>query len=49
MGSALAKIIPTIKEEKPDLLKKIEKFGSLPPEVVLRNTMRSGFCCRFTI
>ena len=49
MGSALAKIIPTIKEEKPDLLKKIEEFGSLPPEVVLRNTMRSGFCCRFTI
>jgi flavin-dependent dehydrogenase len=49
MGSAMAKIIPTIKEEKPDLLQKIEKFGALPPEFVLRNTKRSGFPCNFTI
>ena len=49
MGSAMAKIIPTIKEERPDLLAKIEKFGSLPPEFVLKNTIRSGFHCNFTI
>lgn len=49
MGSALAKIIPAIREEKPDLLRKIEQFASFPPEVVLRNTIRSGFRCSFTI
>ena len=49
MGSAMAKIIPAIKEEKPDLLKKIEQFASFPPEVVLKNTIRSGYHCNFTI
>ncbi|MCK5186892.1 MAG: hypothetical protein KAR43_07110, partial [Deltaproteobacteria bacterium] len=49
MGRAMAKIIPTIKKGKPALLKKIEKFASFPPHVVLRNTIRAGFHCNFTI
>ena len=49
MGQAMAKIIPTIKKEKPGLLKKIEEFALLPPNVVLRNTIRAGFHCNFTI
>jgi len=49
MGKALAKIIPTIKKEKPGLLEKIEKFGSYPPHIMLKNTIRVGFNCAFTI
>ena len=49
MGTAMAKIIPTIKAERPGLLKKIEEFSSFPTHVVLRNTIRSGFHCNFTI
>ena len=49
MGSAMAKIIPTIKAEKPALLEKITKFTSYPPDVVLKNTIRAGFNCSFTI
>lgn len=49
MGKALAKIIPTIKQEKPGLLEKIEKFDSYPPHIMLKNTIRVGFNCAFTI
>jgi flavin-dependent dehydrogenase len=49
MGVAMAKVIPTIQKERPGLLKKIEEFSSYPPHVVLRNTIRSGFHCNFTI
>jgi flavin-dependent dehydrogenase len=49
MGAAMVKVIPTIKKERPGLLKKIEEFSSFPPHVVLRNTIRSGFHCNFTI
>jgi len=45
----MAKIIPTIQSEKPALLEKITKFSSYPPDVVLKNTMRAGFNCSFTI
>ena len=48
-GRAMAKIIPIIKKEKPALLKKIGEFASFPPHVVLRNTIRAGFHCNFTI
>jgi hypothetical protein len=49
MGVAMAKVIPIIQKERPGLLKKIEEFSSYPPHVVLRNTIRSGFHCNFTI
>ena len=49
MGAAMVKVIPTIKKERPGLLKKIEEFSSFPAHVVLRNTIRSGFHCNFTI
>lgn len=48
LGKALLKIIPIIQKEKPELLNKLTGFGSLPPEVVLKNTIRSGFNCSFT-
>ena len=49
MGKAMVKIMPIIKAEKPDLLEKIGKFGSYPPSIILRNTIRVGFNCAFTI
>ena len=49
MGSAMAKIIPTIKAERSGLLEKIEKFSSYPPHIMLKNTIRAGFHCNFTI
>jgi len=48
MGKALIKVIPAIQKERPDLLKKLTGFSSLPPEVVLKNTIRVGFNCSFT-
>jgi flavin-dependent dehydrogenase len=48
MGKAMTKAIPAIQMEKPELLKKLSGFNDLPPDVVLRNTIRSGFNCRFT-
>jgi hypothetical protein len=44
----MAKIIPLIQEERPELLKKLSGFNDLPPEVVLNKTIRAGFDCRFT-
>jgi len=49
MGRAMAKVIPTIKKEKPNLLEKIEKFGLYLPHIMLKNTIRVGFNCAFTI
>lgn len=48
LGKALVKIVPEIQKERPELLKKMAGFNNLPPEVVLKNTIRSGFNCRFT-
>jgi len=48
LGKALVKIIPEIQKERPELLKKMSSFNDLPPEVVLKNTIRSGFNCKFT-
>ncbi len=48
LGKALIKVIPRIQNERPDLLKKLSGFSSLPPELVLKKTIRSGFDCRFT-
>ncbi len=48
LGKALIKIIPRIQAERPELLKKMTGFNDLPPEVVLKKTIRSGFDCRFT-
>jgi hypothetical protein len=48
MGKAMAKIIPTIKAERPDLIKRLERFGSYPPSLFLKNTMRAGFNGSFT-
>jgi len=48
MGKAMAKIIPTIKAERPDLIKKLEMFNSYPPSLFLKNTIRAGFGGRFT-
>ena len=49
MGRAMAKVLPTIKAERPRLLEKIEKFSSYPPHIMLKNTIRVGFNCAFTI
>ena len=49
LGKALAKIIPAIQAEQPALLKKIEQFSSYPPHIMLKNTIRVGFNCSFTI
>ncbi len=48
LGKALMKIIPKIQAERPELLKKLTGFSDLPPEVVLKKTIRLGFDCRFT-
>lgn len=48
MGKAMIKVIPAIQKERPELLKKLTGFSSLPPEVVLRKTIRAGFNCSFT-
>jgi len=48
MRKAMAKIIPAIKAERPDLIRKMEKFSSFPPSLFLKNTIRAGFDCRFT-
>lgn len=48
LGRAMAKIISTIKDERPGLLEKIEKFSSCPPHLMLKNTIRAGFNCAFT-
>lgn len=48
MGKAMAKIIPAIKAERPDLIKKLESFASYPPSLFLKNTIRAGFSCSFT-
>jgi len=45
LGKALIKIVPEIQKERSELLKKITGFNDLPPEVVLKNTIRSGFNC----
>lgn len=49
MGSAIARVIPEIQAERPDLLKKLEGFASLPAEVMLKNTIRAGFNGSFSI
>ncbi len=48
IGKALMKIMPDIQNERPDLIKKMAGFNNLPPEVVLKKTIRMGFDCRFT-
>ena len=48
MGKAMAKVMPTIKAERPALIKKLEKFSSYPPAVVMKNTIRAGFNGDFT-
>jgi hypothetical protein len=42
------KIMPDIQKERPDLIKKMAGFNDLPPQVVLKKTIRSGFNCNFT-
>ena len=49
MGSAMAKVIPVIQAERPELLKKLEGFATLPTKVMLKNTIRAGYDCSFTI
>ena len=49
MGSAMAKIIPSIRTERPALIKKLEMFRFYPPSVVMKNTIRAGFNGNFTI
>jgi hypothetical protein len=49
MGSAMAKVIPAIQAERPELLKKLEGFANLPTEVMLRKTIRAGYDASFTI
>ena len=49
MGSAMARVIPQIQAERPELLKKLEGFASMPTEVMLKNTIRAGFNGSFTI
>ncbi len=49
LGRALAKILPQVQQERPDLIAKITGFAKLPPEEVLRKTIRGGFNCSFTI
>jgi hypothetical protein len=49
MGSAMAKVIPAIQAERPELLKKLEGFANLPTKVMLKNTIRAGYNCSFTI
>lgn len=49
LGKALMKVIPVIQQEKPELLGKMQGFNTLPPEVVLRKTIRAGFNTQFTI
>jgi hypothetical protein len=48
MGKAMAKIIPTMKAERPNLIKKLEMFSSYPPSLLLNNTIRAGFNCSFS-
>ncbi|MCP4717263.1 MAG: hypothetical protein GY868_19240, partial [Deltaproteobacteria bacterium] len=48
LGKALVKVIPVIQQERPELIKKMAGFNDLPPDVVLRKTIRSGFNCAFT-
>jgi len=49
IGKAMAKIIPTIKSERPALITKLETFSSFPILSVLKNTIRAGFNGNFTI
>jgi flavin-dependent dehydrogenase len=49
IGEALLKIIPAVQNEKPDLLQKLSGFKTLPPELVLKKTIRAGFNGNFTI
>jgi hypothetical protein len=48
MGKAMLKIIPTIKAERPALIKKLEMFNSYSPSLFMKNTIRAGFNCGFT-
>jgi flavin-dependent dehydrogenase len=48
MGKAMAKVMPTIRAERPALIKKLEMFSSYPPAVVMKNTIRAGFNGDFT-
>ncbi len=48
LGQGLAKAIPQIQQERPDLIKKMTGFNDLPAEVVLRKTIGLGFNCAFT-
>ena len=43
------KSFPAIQAERPELLKKLEGFANLPTEVMLKNTIRAGYDCSFTI
>jgi len=45
----MARVISQIQAERPELLKKLEGFGNMPTEVMLKNTIRAGFNCSFTI
>jgi flavin-dependent dehydrogenase len=49
MGQAMAKIIPEIQAERPELIKKLEMFSSYPTRLLLRKTIRAGFSGSFTI
>lgn len=48
LGQGLAKVIPQIQQERPELIKKMAGFNDLPAEVVLKKTISSGFNCAFT-
>jgi flavin-dependent dehydrogenase len=49
MGRAMARIIPAIQSERPDLIRKLEMFNSYPPLLLLRKTIRAGFSSSFTM
>jgi flavin-dependent dehydrogenase len=48
LGRGLAKVIPLIQQERPELITKMKSFNDLPAEVVLKKTISSGFNCAFT-
>lgn len=49
LGKAMAKIMPQVQQERPELITKLSGFANLPPETVLKKTIRSGFNGSFTI
>lgn len=49
LGKALAKIMPQVQQDRPELISKLTAFAKLPPDEVLKETIRGGFNCSFSI